>query len=104
MPKSRGSSPVYTEAEKIALVTKVDHLVRVGGLSLTAAVKAAGTNSASYANWTRAGIRPLPAARSAPGPVAVAERARLVAEVQARCEAGMDVRGTCLALGISDHR
>lgn len=104
MPKSRGASPVYTEAEKIALVTKVDHLVRVGGLTLTAAVKAAGTNSASYANWTRAGIRPLPAAHSAPAPVPPAERARLVSEVQARCVAGMDVRQACREVGISDHR
>ena len=104
MPKPRSASPVYTEAEKIALVTKVDHLVRVGGLSISAAVKAAGTNTASYANWTRAGIRQLPAARSVAAPVAAEERARLVAEIQARCESGMDVRRACLAVGISEHR
>ena len=62
MPKPRSASPVYTEAEKIALVTKVDHLVRVGGLSISAA------------------------------------------EIQARCESGMDVRRACLAVGISEHR
>jgi len=97
-----GCAPrTYTLEEKITFVTKVDTLLRAG-LGKMAAAQAAGTNWASYKNWVQAGVRPA----AAPTPVqrTPEERARLVAAVEARVDAGMTVKAACAELGIRNDR
>lgn len=95
-----GSAPrTYTLEEKIALVTRIDELLRTG-VTKAAAAEAAGTSWTSYLNWTRAGIRPArtPVARSRD------EWAGLVAAVQARVAEGLTIKAACLEVGISEDR
>lgn len=102
MPIAKGTMPrLYTLEEKTAIVTKVEVLLQAG-LNKTAAFEAAGTNSASYANWVRAGIRPT----QRPTPVlrSPEERARLVAAVQAHITEGLTTAAACREVGIREER
>lgn len=102
MPIAKGTMPrLYTLEEKTAIVTKVETLLRAG-LNKTAAIEAAGTNSASYANWVRAGIRPTQ--RPAPVKRSPEEQARLVAAVQAHLTEGLTVSAACREVGIREER
>lgn len=104
MAKGRYRQLPYTLEEKIAFVTKVDQLYRAGGVTMSAALAAAGTNAASYASWVKAGIRPSPprAAVTVPHVRSPEEREQLVAEVDRLRDGGMGVQAACRQAGITD--
>jgi transposase-like protein len=93
----RNSRNPYSHEERIAAVTQVDRLVRIGGLSLQAAANAAGVSPASYSNWRRAGIEPeRPSLRTDE------ERADLVQAVSDLMEAGATAADACNRVGITE--
>lgn len=93
----------FTLTEKALLVGEIESRHRAGGGSIRAIAHSLGIADASYHGWVKAGIRP-PGSRQPTGARhhTDAERALLVADVEARIARGATVRPACWAVGIGE--
>lgn len=93
----------FTLTEKALLVGEIERQYRAGGGSIRAIAQSLGIADASYYGWVKAGIR-APGSRqpSCAGHHSDEERARLVAEVEARVAGGGTRRPACRAVGIGE--
>ena len=100
---SKTTRRTFTPAEKALLVGEIESRLRTEGGSVRSVAQALGISDSHYHVWVKAGIRP-PGSRQ---PEAArqrndAERAAVVARIDAKVAAGGSVRPACRAEGVSE--
>lgn len=104
MRRTRNTSHrVYTQAEKVAIVSEIARRYRSEGRSVAAIADDLGISPSNYYKWRSDGIIPqttqTPTARH---PYSAADKERLKAQVEDLLGAGKNLRAACQMVGISD--
>lgn len=103
MRRARTTSPrVYTQAEKVAIVSEIARRYRSEGRSVAAIAEDLGISPSNYYKWRRDGIAPQPTPTpSARRPYSAADKERLKAQVKDLLSAGKNLQAACQMVGIS---
>lgn len=100
---SKTTRRMFTPAEKALLVGEVESRLRTEGGSVRSIAQALGISDSLYYVWVKAGIRPPGSSQpDAARHRTDAERAAVVARVDAHVAAGGNVRPACRAAGVSE--
>ncbi len=104
MRRTRNTSHrVYTQAEKVAIVSEIARRCRSEGRSVAAIAGDLGVSPANYYKWRSDGIIPQPTQTpSARRPYPAADKQQLMAQVEDLLGAGKNLRVACQMVGISD--
>lgn len=101
MPKTTRRK--FTAAEKALLVGEIESRLRADGGSVRTIALSLGITDAHYHGWVKAGIRPPSSSQpDAARHRTDAERAAVVARIDASIAAGGNVRPACRVAGVSE--